>query len=933
MRRVVRWGLWVVGAIALLLVIGLIVIQTGWFKDWLRGQAERRASNAMNGQLSIGRLRGSLFSGVTVDNVTLTQNGQPLAQIDSASIDYDLATLVGGRLAFGRLVLHHPVIHLRQTPAGWNVTQLTKPSAGGGNGTAIAFDELKIVDGDLTVDPLEGETRHIASLNLDGSLSYSPESFEIGVRQLQAQDQTDDITLQQVSAHVTGPVADLDARFDAKTSAGSASGTLDGKVEQGARVLDGRVTFQNLDLGDLLRKASLSSDLTGQAQIHATLPDGQGAPAVGFQVQSPRVALLGYEARDVSATGSYSEGVVQFNGNAHAYGGSATAAGTWRGAGGPKGTEPAGLDISGRFASASLQRLPDTLSVPPLQSDLAGRYHVQYRPGNAASAGAFAPATAAWTADVTLDRSTIEGARLAAGSTGHAESRQGTIRYSADGHIADLNARRLGGPIDLALLQEPRFDSDITGDFHVEGGGSAPATRHLTATASLGPSSIADARVRGMDLDVRLDGQTLQLQVRGPFEHVTNRLAGIAAPAFDVNGVANASLTFGDLKQPVAPANLEGTAQVTLHESSIAGLTVDRLELDASNQDGLLTVRQLNAEGEGVQASASGTAALGDRGRSNLTVKADTNKLEAIGDEIGQPILGRRPSGSDGHRPARSAHRHRHALGPGVRLRRQGRCAHADRRLHGDDAGPESVSTVGRREPHRHVHQGRGIRHPAADGADEVPRQHARPPDDAGRAGTVAHARLARAVPPGSPGDPPAAVRLRSAGRCVAAGRGDSARHSVRARPSRRRRAHAGARRSTHRGVRDDSVHGLGAAGHRRRGATERAAPGGERRPGRRPEPPAAGAAATRRQAQRRRDRDRHVGVAVGHRDVFGDRRPDRTGGVPGAHRPGRAGAAGGACRHRAPAVRREPLLDRRHGSDRRERAGRAGHPGDEHAD
>ena len=50
--------------IVLTLVIGaaaaaIIVSQTAWFRDWLRGYIVREARQYLNGQLSIERLRGN----------------------------------------------------------------------------------------------------------------------------------------------------------------------------------------------------------------------------------------------------------------------------------------------------------------------------------------------------------------------------------------------------------------------------------------------------------------------------------------------------------------------------------------------------------------------------------------------------------------------------------------------------------------------------------------------------------------------------------------------------------------------------------------------------------------------------------------------------------------------------------------------------------
>ena len=62
----------VVGAASMV----VIVTQTTWFKEWLRGFIVRQAEDYVNGRLSIGQLDGNLFFGVDLANVQVTMNGE-----------------------------------------------------------------------------------------------------------------------------------------------------------------------------------------------------------------------------------------------------------------------------------------------------------------------------------------------------------------------------------------------------------------------------------------------------------------------------------------------------------------------------------------------------------------------------------------------------------------------------------------------------------------------------------------------------------------------------------------------------------------------------------------------------------------------------------------------------------------------------------------
>ncbi|TMD06973.1 MAG: hypothetical protein E6J01_06680, partial [Chloroflexi bacterium] len=65
--------------LVLTLVVGaaaaaVLVSQTSWFKNWLRGYIVREANLYLNGTLSIERLGGNLFFGVEMENIGVSLN-------------------------------------------------------------------------------------------------------------------------------------------------------------------------------------------------------------------------------------------------------------------------------------------------------------------------------------------------------------------------------------------------------------------------------------------------------------------------------------------------------------------------------------------------------------------------------------------------------------------------------------------------------------------------------------------------------------------------------------------------------------------------------------------------------------------------------------------------------------------------------------------
>src|SRR5687767_6158676 len=98
------------------LVVGVasmvvIVTQTTWFKEWLRGFIVRQAEDYVNGRLSIGRLDGNLFFGVELEDVDVTMQGKTVVQLKDVGVDYNAFSFIGGNVVLDDIRLNQPVLH------------------------------------------------------------------------------------------------------------------------------------------------------------------------------------------------------------------------------------------------------------------------------------------------------------------------------------------------------------------------------------------------------------------------------------------------------------------------------------------------------------------------------------------------------------------------------------------------------------------------------------------------------------------------------------------------------------------------------------------------------------------------------------------------------------------------------------------------------
>jgi autotransporter translocation and assembly factor TamB len=146
----------IVGAAAM----AVVVTQTTWFKEWLRGFIVRQADDYVNGRLSIGRLDGNLFFGVELGDVDVTVNGKTVVDIDDIGLDYNGFTFVSGDVVLDDIRLTRPTFHLARDEHGWNITRLFKARTPDPdepkNRRSIEIGEIGISDGTLYIEDAVG---------------------------------------------------------------------------------------------------------------------------------------------------------------------------------------------------------------------------------------------------------------------------------------------------------------------------------------------------------------------------------------------------------------------------------------------------------------------------------------------------------------------------------------------------------------------------------------------------------------------------------------------------------------------------------------------------------------------------------------------------------------------------------------------------------
>lgn len=156
-----RYGVWLLYgvALALLLAVGgvLFMTRTTWGRAQILEFTLGALGGRLNGGLTVDRLDGSVLTGARLYGVSLTDvDDVPLLVADSAFIEYNLATFVGGDVVIRRLTLYDPELLLLRMPGDslWNyqaILQDTTQTTGGGAARATLIESLRLVDADVTV--------------------------------------------------------------------------------------------------------------------------------------------------------------------------------------------------------------------------------------------------------------------------------------------------------------------------------------------------------------------------------------------------------------------------------------------------------------------------------------------------------------------------------------------------------------------------------------------------------------------------------------------------------------------------------------------------------------------------------------------------------------------------------------------------------------
>jgi hypothetical protein len=140
--------------VALLTLLTVGFSQTPLFRHWLRSFLLSTANDELNGHLTLGTFHGNIFTGLTIDSVSLVIDGVTFLQADNIELQYNPLKLIDRKISAGTVVISHPAIQIvRGRDSVWNIDRLAKQKStpSGPFRYIIEMKNLDIVDGSFTL--------------------------------------------------------------------------------------------------------------------------------------------------------------------------------------------------------------------------------------------------------------------------------------------------------------------------------------------------------------------------------------------------------------------------------------------------------------------------------------------------------------------------------------------------------------------------------------------------------------------------------------------------------------------------------------------------------------------------------------------------------------------------------------------------------------
>ncbi|MGQ0764561.1 MAG: translocation/assembly module TamB domain-containing protein [Gemmatimonadota bacterium] len=171
----------------ILLAFGAIVAisialatRTEWGREQIRSYVEGILNESMRGKVHLGRISGTLFTGITVDSFSLAEPDDSLfIATGQITVSFDPRDLIDRRILVRQMSIARPVVRIREDSTGtWNLRKLfppgpSRPRTTRGFGDYVVVRNATIRDGDIELTSRWRPADSLSGTRRDSSIAHA----------------------------------------------------------------------------------------------------------------------------------------------------------------------------------------------------------------------------------------------------------------------------------------------------------------------------------------------------------------------------------------------------------------------------------------------------------------------------------------------------------------------------------------------------------------------------------------------------------------------------------------------------------------------------------------------------------------------------------------------------------------------------------------
>lgn len=277
LRRLARWLGIIVLVLAVLIVAAVGVLHTEWGREQVRAQIEQALDERIAGDVSIGRLEGSVLGNLIARDVTVRNRaGQPVITLDTLRVDFELLPLLSQHFEARQVTL----LGLEVVDRG-ALGALWQPPGDEPTAWTVDLERIQLREGSYVRRRPGAAPAHVRGIALDAALAAADAGLTVDLARATGTWVGGDVRGNDLRARIEGHLEVIDGRLIA-TGVSVSAGASRIAVPAAVASTDGQL------LAGMFRAEIASRDVdrfAPQLQWRAPLDvvgavarDGAGAP-------------------------------------------------------------------------------------------------------------------------------------------------------------------------------------------------------------------------------------------------------------------------------------------------------------------------------------------------------------------------------------------------------------------------------------------------------------------------------------------------------------------------------------------------------------------------------------------------------------------------------------------------------------------------------